>query len=226
MTREDAGGLAAGDPEETPMKKLAALLILLAMISSAQAAILDVTYTQEYLGQNEALGTDLTKIVFTASVVESDDPTDPNASGLGVVTSNFSGQLAQLWGSDGFGGVLKTIKVDPTVAVLQDSDSHIYHVEGFIGTVGELIENKSPDGTGAGFGTELKGTISFGGVPESIEFAQIIVPAGSSWSGDFVLANGRGVEQNVEKSGVAIPEPATLSLLAIGGVGALVRRRR
>ncbi len=209
------------------MKKLAALLTVLAIVSGLQAATLDVTYTQEYLGYNSDLDADLTKIVFTAAVVESDDPTDPNASGLGVVTSNFTGQLAQLWGSDGFDGFSPTINIDPTFDPLQDTDSHIYRVPDQIGELlFDVNEDKDPAGFGPGFGTELKGTQFLGGLPESIEFAQIIVPAGSSWSGDFVLANGTGDEQSIQKQGSAIPEPATLSLLAIGGVAALVRRRR
>ena len=55
-------------------------------------------------------------------------------------------------------------------------------------------------------------------------FAQVVFPAG-----EVVTLTGTGVGNNQQAlylNNVVIPEPATLGLLAVGAVGALIRRRR
>jgi hypothetical protein len=85
------------------------------------------------------------------------------------------------------------------------------------------------------FGSQLTGTFALNSAP-TLTVAQIVikdpgglltaVPFGTGVVGlDFFMSGTSGGESFFFDIGV-VPEPATMSLLAIGGIGALIRRRR
>ena len=92
-----------------------------------------------------------------------------------------------------------------------------------------------PFGAAAGFGSQLSGIYAVTAVP-SLSLAQIVirdpglplaaVPFGTGLvSLDFFISGTKGGDIMFFDIG-AIPEPATMGLLAIGSLGALIRRRR
>jgi len=79
-------------------------------------------------------------------------------------------------------------------------------------------------------GTHLKGDWAFlGGPPsESVVVAQVCTDGQVTYEGIVVMVEAGGGPQVGEPRdiGGVIPEPATLALLAIGGCGVLLRRKR
>ncbi len=95
-------------------------------------------------------------------------------------------------------------------------------------------EDKVPGGTGGhGIGTSLAGFEIAWLIPQAnLLVAQIVVPDGGQvvFAGDggfkYMAGSNAVYTQNPVSAVIGIPEPATLGLLAIGGIAALIRRRR
>ena len=97
------------------------------------------------------------------------------------------------------------------------------------------VEDNSAGGPGHGLGTGITGfDVGWLNAVPNLLVAQIVVPDGQQ-----VLFKGRGsfkyeiagrtepvYGDNLVTAVIGIPEPATLGLLAIGGIVALIRRRR
>jgi hypothetical protein len=84
----------------------------------------------------------------------------------------------------------------------------------------------SPVGV-TGFGDYLLGAYAYTGGNEPNEtshaFLQVVIPSGTTAYG-YIQVAGAGKAEDFE--GFAIPEPATMSLLGLGGLAALIRRRK
>ena len=92
----------------------------------------------------------------------------------------------------------------------------------------------TPDGYRMGHGTYMATTaisnMAFA-IPSahqalSTDLFQVVIPAGSTalLNGTVVANNGTSIVH--VNTPIPVPEPATMGLLAIGGIGALIRRRR
>ena len=73
------------------------------------------------------------------------------------------------------------------------------------------------------FGTVLTGTFAVDAVP-TLDLAQIVVPFGTTVTLNFFMSGTSGGE--VIDTSFPVPEPATMGLLAVGALGALIRRRK
>ena len=73
------------------------------------------------------------------------------------------------------------------------------------------------------FGTELTGTFAVDAVP-TLDLAQIVVPFGETVTLNLFMSGTSGGE--VISTSFLVPEPATMGLLAVGGLGVLIRRRK
>ena len=96
------------------------------------------------------------------------------------------------------------------------------------------VPPQTPDGYDMGLGTYMSTTATSNmafAIPSAFQtlntdLFQVVIPAGST-----ALLNGTAVANNGSSivhvnTPIPVPEPATMGLLVIGGIGALIRRRR
>jgi len=138
----------------------------------------------------------------------------------------FIGPMNQVW----FGGAAPTPIMDSITGLLGAdivNDSHLLLAPS------DMAVARAPAEDGPGLGSYLSDTgntssMAIGIVGASqvlnLPFAQIVVP-----DGDEVVMVGNLAKKDTSQGvpvNVIIPEPATLSMLFLGGVAALIRRRR
>jgi hypothetical protein len=127
-----------------------------------------------------------------------------------------------------------TLKYGGELANPQLDTHFLFHVDDDL--LSETVPNEQDDGTfiGGSFG------IKPGAQATSLPFIQLVIPGNypnlkmekDATEGlllyDFGIGYGEagGVVMKSLFSGAIVPEPATMTLLAIGGLGALIRRKR
>jgi len=226
------------------MKKLVAMLAVLSVASVASADLrLEVEMTN--LGVNDFNGDPLVKYDL---YFRGDTPGQAMAGFVG----SFTGPLHQQWYFSGGSPFGETIHPDDftffTGIANYPHDTHLWLNSDGYETVGEGQPHENAvtwdpgfGGTGVnnGYGTWFANTadshmvmaIKTANQTTNLYLMQIVTTSGAT-----VLLNGEAAASNqadlpngqklVFDDYQIIPEPATIGLLVLGGVGALVRRRR
>ena len=189
------------------MMKAKVLLAMVAVVGLATVAQASVTVETERVATINGL-----EVYHVHLVATHDDQ-------VTAFDGQFTGPLHQVWQ---FNGVLQT----PTLSIVDPSytDEDLAQDSHFMFTDDQLIVVEAPNEDGPDFGTYLRGI--FGILPEAtaddLLFAQIVLPAGESAVLEGIAADAEGDKFPLS---AVIPEPATLSLLVLGGL-ALLRRKR
>ena len=185
------------------MKKITAILVLALVSSFASAEVISLDVTMTTAG-----GFDIYTFEFTSDV----------GNQVSVFQGAFTGSFNQVLA---FGAVpTPNMEWDSNPAVDLTYDTHFDWVDADEGLGGSLEDAStlfsSPDGDVA---TSIVGLIVGAGNIDG----QLVVAQGSP--APWVTANVATVEGDYMFD-QAVPEPMTMSILAIGGIGVLVRRRR
>jgi opacity protein-like surface antigen len=217
------------------MKKLLLVAVVLSLASVVSADMLPVV--TENTGPNTPAGYQSYIVGYVGQTAGEE---------LSAFDGNITGSLLQAWYYDR-GRYIKTLDVfeflageDASIA----SDSHILLDLGNAAKVliasspdedatFDAVPPQTPDGYDMGLGTYMSTTATSNmafAIPSayqalSTDVFQVVIPAGTTaWlRGIAVAADGSSYQEPVP---IPIPEPATMGLLAIGGIGALIRRRR
>ena len=216
------------------MKKL---LVVAALLCVASVASADLQWgVTEVTGANHtSRGLRAFAVTLTGQVAGADE--------FAAVDGNLSGPLSQCWANGSFAtpGLNMPWAFFPNATAL-DVDTHLeFDLAGAGVIIAQLPteDNDLPAGKLEDIGSYQRGTgqnmnaaggVNFAfAVPAAAQalvtpFAHVVVPNSSDarLTGIAVAKDGTGVPIDH----LFIPEPATLGLLAIGGIGALIRRRR
>ena len=202
------------------MKHIVATLAVLCMVTAAQAAV------NVNIVNNGAPAAGLTS--YTVQLVA-----DTPAEATTAFDGRFDGDMNQVWE---LSGVVKTPALDravgPMTPVEEASDSH------FLFLLNQLTVVDTPLEDGPGAGTYLAGDDGAGGVKnavfglkpatvqQTLDLAQIVISdnAVNPVYLNGLLSDGAGAKTILDQ--VLIPEPASMALLGLGGVVALIKRRR
>ncbi len=181
---------------------------------------------------------------FNGNTPVESNPGSPSGPTYSGITGVFHNQFLVM---DGTSATLES-----PVEFTTDIDTHFNFLSGDVLTVGTgpSETNNLPAGPTAepfnatgpwaayamtDFGNRMYGNFAVnGGVAANVdgdgdptvwELAYIAAPLHSIVTMDF-FATGIGGGEDIAESFPVLPEPATMSLLAIGGIGALLRRRK
>ncbi len=158
-----------------------------------------------------------------AGIIDGEEETwDFGADGVNN-PNHPSDALHQVWL---FNGAVETPK-DPPMSG-QDADELDTH---WIIPATLLVDQTDEDNdmscnsSDTGWGTYLHGLVGWAGYEGITEadLVQIVVPSGQDFYAKVQVAQGDGA---VTEFAGCVPEPATMSLLGLGGIAALIRRRR
>ena len=198
------------------MKRIVVTLAVVCLVTAAQAAVtINVV-------NNGAPATGLTS--YTVQVVAD---TLPEAST--AFDGNFEGNMNQVKELGMIDTPSETRAVGPMTAVEEASDSHFL----FLLTELTIVNTPAEDAnTLAGDDGVLPATtvnavfgIKPASVLQTLDLAQIVIADGQpAVLLNGVLSDGSGHKTTLVN--IPIPEPASALLLALGGVVALIRRRR
>lgn len=184
------------------MRTFVTMIALLGLVAVAQAGVAVV------VDPGVDVGSGLTS--FTVRLV-ADDPADTVTSWQG----SFDGPMNQVKEL----GIIDTPTLDRAVGPLanEEQDSHL------LLHLGDLLIETSPSETavylGGTFGIKPAATA------QDLAFAQIVLRTGDEVLLSGTASNATGVKFSTDAL-IVVPEPATMLLLGIGGIGALIRRRR
>jgi hypothetical protein len=215
-----------------------------ALLLSATAASASVNLTVTSLGAASDGTTTYTG--FTAYKVTA---TTTNGAKITSITlgnvnnanpgAGASGAFLQAWSSDGFGGFNPT----PAFAVLNgvsaaSLDSHFLLTTQRTGDLLLAEDNNfinpaggPPDGTlNFGTGSTLTGVFGIGSASQasSMDVLYLVLPnaAAATIVGQIATDENTNYDVVTNVGGAPVPEPASLGVLALGGVALLARRRK
>lgn len=201
------------------MKKILFALAPILMASAAHGAILTVVNSAPVTGLTGWTG-------YTLAAAPSNSGSFGLTFGYDVT---ITGPLHQQW-SDPDAGAAYVPSITGTSTT--NRDSHLLTPVGNIGFLGTQEDNSlagsplvSTDSVGYGTGTTLKGGSGFNPGQSQVNIAYIVLKNGTTASVSGAISNSSGVVDNF--SGVVgVPEPATMSLIGLCGMGLLARRRK
>jgi len=216
------------------MKKALTLVVVLAMASAAQAAIIgsqggDIDAVVSYVGPATGAG-GVALDVYNVALVDVGSTVDT----LNAVDVVIAGQLYQV---SAFGGAIATPDMQFASMLGADMGTDTHFLVWNVGaasypqwqaTVTPAAEDNDgslgPTAGGglAGWGTALSVISTYINAGD-IVLAQVAVPAGA---GAALAGSCSDVTGEVFQLSVPIPEPATMSLLLLGGLGLVARKRR
>lgn len=217
------------------MKKLLAVVVLLC-VASVASADLQMVVTETTDADHTAAGLRAFKVSFVGTTASKDE--------FNAIDGNLSGDLSQCW----FGGATSTPGLGSPWTLIASPAAEKLDTHMLVDLAGaDVLLAKKPtedsdlpggvietiDGYQRGMGTKMTGpdgtenfsyAIQASAQALSTDVLQVVVPAtGNAHLSATVVAQDSTpvlVEYDF------IPEPATLGLLAVGGIGALIRRRR
>ena len=203
------------------MKALVSLVVLATASVASAALVCEVT-------ENTSPGAGLSSYTIWFNG-------DTAGDALNSFVGRIDGPLRQVWGVS-WGSVYKTPYGDSNPA--SDEDSRLLLNQGWVTSVAGYYpdedSNITPAGDGLypGYGTYLAATattdmlIAITPAYQQIDtaFARVVMATGD----EVTLTGEAAAADEVQKLdlNVVIPEPATVGLLAVGAVVALLRRRR
>lgn len=200
------------------MRTLVTVLALLAIVGAAQAAV--IVNVQPLASPGEGLS------AFKVVLVSDTNKIAAVECG-GAFTTGFTGALYQNYP---YGAVTTPLLSSFTGFAGTDIAIDSHFLPAFDTLVGTPVEDRVANGLGVfpnsfGVGTFLKATGGFTAANQvySLDLAQIVIPAGESVNYNMQVSVQGEAAQVLSGT---IPEPATLALLTLGGVAALIRRRR
>jgi hypothetical protein len=223
------------------MRTIVTVLALLAMVTVSQAAVtLDI---QNMGAPTSSFAAGLEDYSCWLLTLNADDASEISSLDFDKnIGKGFSGPLHQVWQvtDDGFGTITKTPtpnRTDADVSVPYGMDSHMLIA---LTTLDPIVVNpitEDSSGTGspvtlpstleAGMGTFLSGTVALpSNTATSVPLAWLVIPNGQSVDYSFSVGGAQAGQSQQFAGSIVVPEPATMGLLAIGGIAALIRRRR
>lgn len=207
------------------MRKLTALLVVALLASSASAALSLQVVDEGLLGVTDGGGNEL---AYVTLAIASDAGGTPNAYDGG-----FYGPLHQAHGNWGRDPVVTPTTEEFYPGDPIELDSH------FTFESADILPQTAPDedvaasyyASGAyfdlGYDTYLTGIFTDPNASGSVwEFAYLVGAASTTVDVIGETASPEGEYAALEQGYTFVPEPATMSLLALGGVAALIRRKR
>ena len=215
------------------MKKVLVLVAVLAMATSAQAVLvagnaggtIDVQVT--YLGPMVSPGGGVPLDIYNVTLF-APNPAD-SVSAVDLTIIPLTSQLFQDW----FMGFVQSPEVIPMAGVIGPHDTHFNITtapgatpQNWIAVIRPAMEDNDLSVNGSeGWGTFLDVASGVTPIMQSCDLANVAVLAG----GQALLVGGCSDTAGEIFSfapGIVIPEPATIGLLVLGGMGLLARKRR
>ncbi len=226
------------------MRNIATLIALVAMVSVASAATGSITYLYDTVIPNVTNGSQGAANEWTVNQLSLDTTVDWVSSEL-IVTPGTTGQIYQYFYLDNRGNRIDNAASAMTGDISFDGDAATYDTfisDGLLldGTTESGFSWLAPSGYSLVYtGTAAEDTLSviYYHVQTNnigdLDLAQVTINenyTGGTWSFKAFDAGSASVAayevSGTIVNGALVPEPATMLVMAIGGIGVLARRRR